>query len=173
MQSEGEVKPKSIQREKRRGRLSREPGDIFTQHSSLGTSRDKKIKWVQCLHFDRYPVSGCDRRGSTTQIKSTANSARCSFIVIVTSHISINLWSVLTLFHLSLINFHRSFSLINFHRSLSLINFHKSLTVFSFVVEITTRVFHMQGKYNNISSKESFLDLFLYFTTKNTSSVNC
>lgn len=43
MQSEGEVQPKSIQRENRRGRLSPEPGDIFTQHSSLGTSRDKKI----------------------------------------------------------------------------------------------------------------------------------
>lgn len=42
-QTEGEVKPKSIQRENRRGSLSPEPGDIFTQHSLLGTSRHKKI----------------------------------------------------------------------------------------------------------------------------------
>lgn len=150
--------PNSSQTENRESLRLREPGDIFTQHTSLGTSQDKK-KWVCCFHFNIYPISVCDR-SSTTRIKSIPNRGCCSFIAIVASHISINLWSVLTYFHLSLINFHRSLSLINFHRSLSLINFHRTLTIFSFVVEITTRVFHMQGKYNNISSQSHFWTCF-------------
>lgn len=149
------TKLSSIQGENRRVCCClQEQEDVFTQHTSPGTSQDikkKKEKRVHCFQFNIYPISVYDRRGSTTKIKSIPNRDCCSFIVIATSHISINLWSVLTHFHLSL---------INFHRSLGLINFHRSLTIFSFVVEITTWVFHMQGKYNNISSQSHFWTCF-------------
>lgn len=95
-----------------------------------------------------YPISAPDR-SSATRMRGIC----CSFIATVASRISINLRSVLTYFHSSLINFHRSLSLINFHTSLSLINFHRTLTISSFVVEITTRLFHMRGNQNNISSQ--------------------
>lgn len=45
----------SIQRENRRVCCFQEPGDIFMQHTSLGTSQDKK-KWSHCLHFTIYPI---------------------------------------------------------------------------------------------------------------------
>lgn len=91
MWSEGEVQPKRIQRENRRGRLSREPGDIFTQHSSPGTSRDKKINESSVCTSTEIQFQAVTEEAAQPELKALLNSARCSFIVIVKSRVSINL----------------------------------------------------------------------------------